>query len=186
MEKRVGEIQNGISPPLVWLLEHPPLYTAGTSASEDHVLKPSPFPIYPTGRGGKMTYHGPGQRIIYLMLDLKAYKCDIRWYVHELEEWIIRVLASFGIKGERVSGQVGIWVEGPSSPQKKKIAALGIRVQKWVTLHGVSVNLSPNLKHFEAIIPCGLKGSQVTSFADLSCHVSPEDLDQALRTFFPF
>lgn len=191
MEKRVQEIQEGKSPSLVWLLEHPPLYTVGTGADPSFLGIPKSFPIYSSGRGGKITYHGPGQRVIYLMLSLKDYACDLRWYVRELEQWIIKTLDCFDLEGFLIPGHVGVWVKHPSFGAQsleggRKIAAIGIRVQKWVTLHGLSLNINPHLAYFHSISPCGLSGQWVTSLADLSCPVSPDQVDQAFYQSFPF
>lgn len=170
MEARVAAIRRDGADECIWLLEHPPLYTAGTSARPEDLLAPR-FPVYQTGRGGQHTYHGPGQRVAYAMLDLKKHQevPDIRHYVWQLEAWIIDTLAAYGIKGERREGRVGIWVDTPAG--EKKIAALGVRITRWVTWHGISINLSPDLSHFGGIVPCGIKEYGVTSFADLGVNV---------------
>ena len=183
MERRVAMIRAGAAPELVWLLEHPPFYTAGTSAQSDHLLLPHRFPVYEAGRGGQYTYHGPGQRVVYLMLDLKRRRPDVRHYVWSLEEWIIRTLARFNIKGERRAGRIGIWVVKPSGVEAK-IAALGVRVRRWVSYHGIAINLDPDLEHFAGIVPCGLAGFGVTSIADLGLTTSMAELDRALQETF--
>ena len=187
MESRVMDIRNGNAPELVWLLEHPPLYTAGTSANPEHLLSPDRFPVHKTGRGGEYTYHGPGQRVAYVMLDLKRRGPDIRCYVHNLEEWVIRSLDSFGIKGERRKGRVGIWVAQQTAegiPWEAKIAAVGVRVRRWVTYHGIAINVAPDLSHFEGIVPCGILEHGVTSFADLGLDTALTDLDFVLQAHF--
>jgi lipoyl(octanoyl) transferase len=184
MDHRVSALQQAQSPECVWLLEHPSLYTMGTSGQEKDILFRQKYPIYKTGRGGQITYHGPGQRIVYLMLDLNTRYHDIRRYVFELEEWIIRTLAFFHITGERRPGRVGIWVQ--KGGKDHKIAALGIRVQKWVTSHGIALNVNPDLTAYQSIIPCGLKEYGVTSFADLGLSVSLQEVDEVLRRIFPF
>lgn len=187
MEARAAAIRAGTAPELVWLLEHPPLYTAGTSSDPADLLKPDRFPVYETGRGGQYTYHGPGQRVVYVMLDLKARKPDLRAYVQALEEWVIRTLAAFNVKGERREGRVGIWVtRGDIGAPKKedKIAAIGVRVRRWVTLHGISINVDPELAHFDGIVPCGISKHGVTSLHDLGQLVSMPEVDMALRETF--
>jgi lipoyl(octanoyl) transferase len=183
MEERVTAIRDGQAAELVWLLEHPPLYTAGTSARAEDLLLAQRFPVYDAGRGGQYTYHGPGQRVAYLMLDLKRRRPDVRAYVHSLEEWIIRTLARFGIRGERRSGRIGIWVV-KADGSEAKIAAIGVRVRRWITYHGIAINLAPDLEHFSGIVPCGLQGFGVTSFADLGHDASMAALDDALRLTF--
>ena len=184
MERRVAEIAAGRSSELVWLLEHPPLYTAGTSARPEHLLDPRLFPVFQTGRGGQFTYHGPGQRVAYVMLDLQRRgRADLRRYVHDLEEWLIFTLAGFGICGERRPGRVGIWVTR-SDGTEEKIAAIGVRVRRWITYHGVSLNRDPDLSHFQGIVPCGVADRGVTSLAALGVQVSVEELDTALRASF--
>lgn len=183
MEERVAAIREGRAAELVWLLEHPPLYTAGTSARPDDLLLQNRFPVYEAGRGGQYTYHGPGQRVAYLMLDLKRRRPDLRAYVRSLEEWTIRTLARFGIQGERRDGRIGIWVVRADGSEAK-IAAIGVRVRRWVTYHGIAINLAPDLDHFSGIVPCGLQGFGVTSFADLGHGATMSDLDAALRLTF--
>jgi len=185
MEARAAAIRDEGARELVWLLEHPPLYTAGTSAKDGDLLSPSQFPVYQTGRGGQYTYHGPGQRIGYVMLDLKARGPDVRKFVWNLEEWVIRALASFNVKGERRDGRVGIWVDRGAG-REDKIAAIGVRVRKWVTFHGISINVEPDLSHFGGIVPCGIGDPQfgVTSLVDLGLPVTMEDLDVALMKSF--
>ncbi|WP_437124262.1 lipoyl(octanoyl) transferase LipB [Aquibaculum arenosum] len=182
MEARAAAIRAGTAPELVWLLEHPPLYTAGTSARAEDLLD-ARFPVYDTGRGGQYTYHGPGQRVAYLQLDLKARRPDLRLYVHCLEEWVIRSLARFQVKGERREGRVGIWV-ARGGGREDKIAAIGVRVRRWVTLHGIAINVEPDLSHFQGIVPCGIREHGVTSLVDLGLPVTLGDLDQALADTF--
>lgn len=184
MEARVAAIREGRLPELVWLLEHPPLYTAGTSADPADLLQPERFPVYRSGRGGEFTYHGPGQRVVYVMLDLKRRRPDVRRYVHDLEEWIIRTLAAFSVRGERREGRVGIWVQRDKA-REDKIAAIGVRVRRWVTYHGIAINVEPELEHFSGIVPCGIRGKGVTSLIDLGLPVGLPDLDAALRASFP-
>lgn len=162
MEARVGAIRAGAAPELCWLLEHPPLYTAGTSARAQDLLAPDRFPVFEAGRGGQYTYHGPGQRVGYVMLDLNRRGPDLRRYVGQLEEWVIRALAAFNVRGERRDGRVGIWVVKPNG-REAKIGAIGVRVRRWVTYHGVAINLDPDLDHFAGIVPCGIQGYGVTS-----------------------
>ncbi len=183
MEKRVGEIRDGGADEAVWLLEHPPLYTAGTSANPADLLEPERFPVYDAGRGGQYTYHGPGQRVAYVMVDLKNRGSDVRRYVHDLEEWIIRTLACTGVAGERREGRIGIWVVREDG-REDKIAALGIRVRRWVAFHGIAINVKPDLSHFGGIVPCGIEEHGVTSLADLGIEVSMNTLDEHLRTAF--
>ncbi|MEQ8356084.1 MAG: lipoyl(octanoyl) transferase LipB [Kiloniellaceae bacterium] len=188
MEARVAAIRAGGAPELVWLVEHPPLYTAGTSAEDGDLLQPGRFPVYRSGRGGEFTYHGPGQRVVYVMLDLKRRGPDVRRFVHDLEEWIIRALAAFAVDGQRRAGRVGIWVarkEGVSASREDKIAAIGVRVRRWVTYHGIAVNVEPALEHFSGIVPCGISEHGVTSLVDLGLPVGLPDLDAALRAGFP-
>jgi lipoyl(octanoyl) transferase len=188
MEARVDAIARGEAPELVWLLEHPPLITAGTSAGEGELLVSDRFPVFKTGRGGRYTYHGPGQRVGYVMLDLKARGGDVRKFVHDLEEWLIRTLAVFGVTAGRREGRIGVWVDRPDKGKgsEDKIAALGIRVRKGVTFHGVSLNVSPDLSHFSAIMPCGISERRygVTSLADLGVTATMADVDKALRDKF--
>ena len=183
MEDRVAAIRAGDAPEAIWLLEHPPLYTAGTSADPADLIEPDRFPVYETGRGGQYTYHGPGQRIAYVMLDLKRRGGDVRCYVHDLEAWIIRTLAGFGVQGERRDGRVGIWVTRGGG-REDKIAAIGVRVRRWVTYHGISINLEPDLGHFSGIVPCGISAHGVTSLADLGVTATMPDLDLALKATF--
>lgn len=183
MEERVAAIRAGTAGDLVWLLEHPPLYTAGTSANPSDLLSPR-FPVFETGRGGEYTYHGPGQRVAYVMLDLKKQQQvpDIKKYVCQLEEWVIRSLAHFGIKGERRPGRIGIWVVTPTG--EKKIAAVGVRIRHWVTYHGIAINVHPDLSHFGGIVPCGIREFGVTSFRDLGKDISLSELDDVLKREF--
>jgi lipoyl(octanoyl) transferase len=183
MEERVAAIRAGEARELVWLLEHPPLYTAGTSARIQDLLAPRRFPVFDAGRGGQYTYHGPGQRVADLMLDLQRRKPDLRRYIWQLEEWIIRALAQFNVRGERRAGRIGIWVVRPGG-QEAKIAALGVRVRRWVTYHGVAINLEPELEHFGGIVPCGISGFGVTSLADLGLTTTMPELDAALLASF--
>jgi len=181
MEERVAAIARKQRPELVWLVEHPPIYTAGTSARDSDLLD-ARFPVFKTGRGGQFTYHGPGQRVGYVMLDLHRRGGDVRAFVHDLEEWLIRTLAAFGIKGERREGRVGIWVA--RGKREDKIAAIGVRVRHWVTFHGVSLNVDPDLTHFDGIVPCGISEHGVTSLHDLGVLVSMADVDVAMRQAF--
>jgi lipoyl(octanoyl) transferase len=181
MEDRAAAIAAGRAAELVWLVEHPPIYTAGTSAKDSDLLD-ARFPVFKTGRGGQFTYHGPGQRVGYVMLDLKRRTGDVRAYVRDLEEWLIRTLARFDVKGERRDGRVGIWVA--HNGREDKIAALGVRIRHWVTFHGVSLNVDPDLSHFSGIVPCGIREHGVTSLADLGLKVTMADVDAALRESF--
>jgi lipoyl(octanoyl) transferase len=183
MEARVAAIRAGEAPELVWLLEHPPLYTAGTSARAQDLLAPQRFPVFDAGRGGQYTYHGPGQRVAYLMLDLQQRKPDLRRYIWQLEEWVIRALARFNVHGERRAGRIGIWVVKPGG-HEAKIAAIGVRVRRWVTYHGVAINLEPDLEHFAGIVPCGISGFGVTSLADLGLTTTMPELDASLMATF--
>ncbi|MDX6584926.1 MAG: lipoyl(octanoyl) transferase [Solirubrobacterales bacterium] len=187
MEARVAAIADGEAPELVWLLEHPPLYTSGTSGKAADLLDPR-FPLFSTGRGGQLTYHGPGQRVAYVMLDLKRRRPDVRAYVAGLEQWIIRTLAAFGVRGERREDRVGVWVARPDKGRdhEDKIAAIGVRLRRWVSFHGISINLEPDLTHFQAIVPCGVADPRygVTSLADLGLAVTMGDFDIALRQAF--
>jgi lipoyl(octanoyl) transferase len=187
MEARAADIAAGRAGELVWLVEHPPLYTAGTSARPAELIE-ARFPVFTTGRGGQFTYHGPGQRVVYLMLDLNARGGDVRRYVATLEEWIIRALAGFGILGERRTDRIGVWVRRPDRGEGRedKIAAIGIRVQRWVTLHGIALNVDCELAHFSGIVPCGVSDPRygVTSLADLGCPTTMADVDVALRREF--
>jgi lipoyl(octanoyl) transferase len=182
MEERVLAIREGRASELVWLLEHPPLYTAGTSANPRDLLDPGRFPVYASGRGGQYTYHGPGQRVAYVLLDLSRRGKDVRRFVHDLEEWLILALGHFNLRGERRAGRVGIWVS--QNGQEAKIAALGVRIRHWVSFHGVAVNLDPNLEHFQGIVPCGIAGHGVTSLWALGRTPTLSELDQALIAAF--
>ena len=183
MEQRVTEIRDLGAAELVWLLEHPPLYTAGTSAAPDELLDAHGFPVHAAGRGGRYTYHGPGQRIAYVMLDLKRRGGDVRRYVHQLEELAIRTLAVFGVTGERREGRIGIWVVQEDGSEAK-IGAIGVRVRRWVSYHGLALNLRPDLEHFQGIVPCGISEYGVTSLAALGVRAELADLDTALRRSF--
>jgi lipoyl(octanoyl) transferase len=183
MEQRVAAIRAGTAAELVWLLEHPPLYTAGTSARDQDLLDPRGLPVHRTGRGGRYTYHGPGQRIAYVMLDLTRRGADVRCHVHRLEEWMIRSLAHFGVKGERRQGRVGIWVVR-SGAAEDKIAAIGVRVRRWVTYHGVALNVDPELDHYRGIVPCGIVEHGVTSLEALGVDATMAEIDQVLRATF--
>ncbi len=183
MERRVTDIAAGTAPETVWLLEHPPLYTAGTSAHREDLLTPDRFPVYDTGRGGQYTYHGPGQRVAYVMLDLNQRGRDLRRYISSLEQWIIDTLAAFNVKGERRAGRVGIWIDRGGG-REDKIAAIGVRVRHWITFHGIAINVDPVLEHFSGIVPCGISQHGVTSLVDLGLPVTMADLDVALRAAF--
>lgn len=187
MEARVEAIRAGTAPELIWLVEHPPLYTAGTSAAAEELLSPDRFPVYEAGRGGRFTYHGPGQRVVYVMLDLKRDNGDLRDFVCKLEKWMIAALARFNVKGEMRDGRVGVWVvrepNGPF-PREDKIGAIGVRVRRWVTFHGISLNVEPDLSHFEGIVPCGISQHGVTSLVDLGLPVTMADVDIALADTF--
>jgi len=183
MERRVAQIRAGRAPELVWLVEHPPLYTAGTSARPVDLLQPDRFPVHATGRGGQYTYHGPGQRIGYVMLDLKPRGGDVRAYVCGLEDWLIATLAAFGVKGERRAGRVGVWVDRGGG-REDKIGAIGVRVRHWVTFHGVSLNVAPDLSHYGGILPCGISEHGVTSLADLGIEATMAEVDAALQQSF--
>ena len=187
MEARAAEIAAGSACELVWLLEHPPLYTSGTSGRNDDLLDPR-FPLFTSGRGGQLTYHGPGQRVAYVMLDLKRRRPDVRAYVAGLEEWIIRTLAAFNVRGERREDRVGVWVKRPDKGfgHEDKIAAIGVRLRKWVSFHGIAINVEPDLSHFSAIVPCGVVDPRygVTSLVDLGHTVVMADVDIALRQAF--
>jgi lipoyl(octanoyl) transferase len=182
MEARVAAIRAGTGPELVWLIEHPPLYTAGTSTRPGDLLDPR-LPVFRTGRGGQLTYHGPGQRVGYVMLDLKQRGADIRRYVRDLEEWLIRTLARFNVRGERREGRVGIWVASRDG-REAKIAAIGVRVRQWVTFHGVALNVDPDLSHYSGIVPCGISDRGVTSLSALGITASMPEVDIALRAAF--
>ncbi len=179
MEARTHMIAKGDAGELVWLLEHPALYTAGTSARPIDLIDPDRFPVFKTGRGGQYTYHGPGQRVGYFMLDLKQRGRDVRHYVHGLEALIINTLADFGVDADRRSGRVGVWVDMPDGTESK-IAAIGVRIRKWVSFHGISINLNPDLSHFEGIVPCGISEHGVTSLHALGVDISMDELDTAL------
>ena len=183
MEARVAAIRDGTASELVWLVEHPPLYTAGTSARDEDLLDKQYLPVHRTGRGGRYTYHGPGQRIAYVLLDLARRGRDVRCHVHRLEEWMIRTLACFGVKGERRDGRVGIWVERHGG-QEEKIAAIGVRVRRWVTYHGVALNVDPALDHYRGIVPCGIAEHGVTSLAALGVGATMGQVDRVLRGTF--
>lgn len=191
MENRVGGILSGDMDEQVWLLEHPPLYTAGTSANVADLLDHNRFPVFEARRGGEYTYHGPGQRVAYAMLDLNNRGKDVRKYVNLLEEWIIQTLDQFNVKGERREGRVGVWVVRPDrpplpdgSPAEDKIAAIGVRIRRWVTFHGISINVEPDLEHFNGIVPCGINQYGVTSLLDLGITATMDDVDMALKTSF--
>jgi lipoyl(octanoyl) transferase len=187
MEQRVAAIRDGTAPDLVWLLEHPPLYTAGTSARAEDLLEPQRLPVYRSGRGGQYTYHGPGQRVAYVMLDLNRHGRDVRCHVWRLEEWMIRTLARFDVRGERRDGRVGIWVAGRGGrgdQHEDKIAAIGVRVRHWVSYHGVALNIDPDLDHFRGIVPCGVSERGVTSLARLGVTASMAKVDIVLRSTF--
>jgi lipoyl(octanoyl) transferase len=181
MEERAAAIADGRADELVWLLEHPPIYTAGTSANDADLID-ARFPVYRTGRGGQFTYHGPGQRVGYVMLNLKDRKPDVRGFVHDLEQWLIETLAEFNVKGERREGRVGIWVA--RGVREDKIAALGVRIRRWVTFHGVALNVEPDLSHFSGIVPCGVRQHGVTSLADLGIPATMADVDVAMKRSF--
>ena len=191
MEDRAAAIAEGRAPELVWLLEHPPLYTAGTSARPADLRDPDRFPVYPSKRGGQYTYHGPGQRVVYVMLDVGRRGRDVRCFVQDLERWVIATLAEFNLTGHIRDGRVGVWIERPDKPRlsdgrvaEDKIAAIGIRLRKWVSFHGLSINVEPDLSHFGGIVPCGITEFGVTSLVDLGLPVTMDDLDVALRTSF--
>lgn len=183
MQERAADIRARSAPERIWLVEHPPLYTAGTSAAPQDLIDAARFPVFETGRGGQYTYHGPGQRVAYAMLDLKHRGSDVRAYVHDLEEWMIRTLATFGVNGERREGRVGIWVD-QGHGKEAKIGAIGVRVRKWVSFHGMALNVNPDLSHFTGIVPCGIAEHGVTSLADLGVNASMDEVDAALRRVF--
>jgi lipoyl(octanoyl) transferase len=183
MEARVEEIIAGTASEAVWLLEHPPLYTAGTSARPSDLLEPGRLPVFATGRGGQYTYHGPGQRIAYVMLNIAERAPDLRRYVATLEDWVIATLRRFGIDGERREDRVGVWVQRPGRPEAK-IAAIGIRVRRWVTFHGIAINIAPRLADFDGIVPCGVSGFGVTSLADLGVGATMAEVDAVLAEEF--
>ena len=191
MEARADAIAAGNAPEAIWLVEHPALYTAGTSAKVADLTDPDRFPVFPSKRGGQYTYHGPGQRVVYVMLDVGARGRDVRCFVRDLERWIIATLAEFSVAGEIRAGRVGVWVTRPDRPrgpdgalQEDKIAALGIRLRKWISFHGMSINIDPDLSHFDGIVPCGIKDHGVTSLADLGLRVGMEQVDAALQRTF--
>lgn len=192
MEARVAAIAEGTAGEAIWLLEHPPLYTAGTSARPEDLTDPGRFPVHEARRGGQYTYHGPGQRVVYTMLDLNRRGRDVRQFVCALENWVIWTLAEFGVKGERRSGRVGVWVVRPDRPPaadgrpaEDKIAAIGVKLRRWVSFHGLSINVEPDLGHFDGIVPCGIREHGVTSLVDLGLPVTMADLDTALKRTFP-
>ena len=191
MEERVAAIVAGEAPECIWLLEHPPLYTAGTSAKESDLIAPGRFPVHQARRGGQYTYHGPGQRVVYVMLDLNRHGRDVRRFVATLESWVIGALAEFNVTGQIREGRVGVWVERPDKPPsadgsmaEDKIAAIGIKLRRWISFHGIAINVEPELGHFDGIVPCGLSGFGVTSLVDLGLPVGMDDLDAALRGRF--
>ena len=191
MNNHVEKMIQGEAGEKIWLLEHPSLYTAGTSASRQDLVEPNRFPVFETKRGGQYTYHGPGQRVVYVMLDLNKRGKDVKKFVANLEKWIKLTLSEFNIIGQSRAGRVGIWVERPDKPlnnhgalEEEKIAAIGVRLRKWITLHGLSINLDPDLSHFQGIVPCGIKEHGVTSLVDLGLPVSMYDLDNALKKSF--
>ncbi len=191
MEERAGQIARGEAGEVIWLLEHPPLYTAGTSAKRQDLTDPDRFPVYESKRGGQYTYHGPGQRVAYVLLDVAKRGHDVRLFVQRLEEWVIATLAEFNLKGEIRPGRVGVWVERPDKPalfdgsmREDKIAAIGIRLRKWVSFHGISINVEPDLEHFTGIVPCGITDHGVTSLVDLGLPVTLDDVDSALKSSF--
>ena len=191
MDRHVDQMINGNADEKIWLLEHPALYTAGTSANNNDLIEPNRFPVFHTNRGGQFTYHGPGQRIAYVMLDLNNRGKDIKAFVEKLEAWIVHTLAEFNVVGRTRNGRIGIWVERNDkpktvhgAPEEEKIAAIGIRLRKWITFHGLSINVEPDLTHFQGIVPCGIKDHGVTSLVDLGLPVSMADLDNALKKSF--
>lgn len=193
MEARADAIAAGHADELIWLVEHPPIYTAGTSAKPEDLVAPNRFPVFQARRGGEYTYHGPGQRVVYTMLNVGDRGRDVRAFVSQLEGWIIDTLEQFNVKGERRDGRVGVWVERPEKPRaadgsiaEDKIAALGIRLRKWVSFHGLSINVEPDLGHFDGIVPCGIKEHGVTSLIDLGLPVDMNDVDVALKKTCPF
>lgn len=183
MESRVAAIESGKAPELIWLLEHPPLYTAGTSADDNELLDAHGLPVYKTGRGGKHTWHGPGQRIVYVLRDLRKHGRDVRQHVCNLEQWMIDVLKDFGIKAERREGRIGIWVDNKG--KEEKIGAIGVRIRHWVTYHGLALNVDPDLEAFNGIVPCGLPDFGVTSLQALGVKVTMADVDEAFRRNAP-
>lgn len=183
MEARIAAIRAGTAPELVWLLEHPPLYTAGTSARDEELLDKKSLPVFRTGRGGKFTYHGPGQRVVYVMLDLNARGRDVRLFITALEDWLADTLALFGVRGERRPDRVGVWVRRADG-REEKIAALGLRIRHWVSFHGISLNVAPDLSHYAGIVPCGIAGHGVTSLQALGIPATMDEVDRALRATF--
>ena len=191
MEDRVAQILAGTADEAIWLVEHPPIYTAGTSAKPKDLLEPDKFPVHEARRGGEYTYHGPGQRVVYIMLDVGARGRDVRAFVNQIEGWVIATLDTFNIQGERRVGRVGVWVTRPDKPRQPngdmaedKVAALGIRLRKWISFHGLSINVEPDLTHFDGIVPCGIAGHGVTSLVDLGLPVTMDDVDVALLQTF--
>jgi lipoyl(octanoyl) transferase len=191
MEARATAISEGTAPEAIWLLEHPPLYTAGTSAKPADLTQPDRFPVFDVGRGGQYTYHGPGQRVVYVMLDVGKRGRDVRCFVRDLENWVIAALAEFNVRGQIRPGRVGVWVERPDKPlapdgslREDKIAAIGIKLRRWVSFHGISINVEPDLSHFDGIVPCGIRDHGVTSLVDLGLPVTMADLDAALAATF--
>ena len=188
MEARIAKVREGTAPECVWLLEHPPLYTAGASAAPQELLDPGHFPVFRTGRGGRYTYHGPGQRIAYVMLDLEYRGRDIRAYVTRLEDWAIAALAQVGVRGIRRAGHIGVWVDlggyGGRRGEDAKIAAIGVRVRRWVSYHGLAINIDPDLGHFAGIVPCGIADRRMTSLLDLGITATMADVDTALMSTF--
>lgn len=180
MEQRVADIHDGKATELVWFLEHPPLYTAGTSANLQDLVSPDRFPVYETGRGGQYTYHGPGQRVVYVMLDLTKRGRDVRKYVFQLEQWIIDTLAEFNVTAERRAGRIGVWITREDG-REEKIAAIGVRVRKWISFHGICINVEPNLEHYSGIVPCGIAEHGVTSLVGLGLPVTMQDVDAVLK-----
>lgn len=180
MEQRVADIHDGKAAELVWFLQHPPLYTAGTSANAQDLVSPDRFPVYEVGRGGQYTYHGPGQRVVYVMLDLTQRERDVRKYVFQLEQWVINTLAEFNVTAERRDGRVGVWVTRDDG-REEKIAAIGVRVRKWITFHGLCINVEPDLEHYSGIVPCGISEHGVTSLVDLGLPVTMQDVDAVLK-----
>lgn len=191
MERRAAAIAAGTADEAIWLLEHPPLYTAGTSAKIEDLVEPDRFPVFASKRGGQYTYHGPGQRVVYVMLDVGRRGHDVRRFVQQLERWVIATLAEFDVQGHIREGRVGVWVERSDKPltvdgalHEDKIAAIGIRLRKWISFHGISINVEPDLRHYDGIVPCGITGHGVTSLVDLGLPVTMQDLDVALQSTF--
>ena len=190
MEARVAGIAAGTADEAIWLLEHPPLYTSGTSANAVDLVDPGRFPVHVAGRGGQYTYHGPGQRVVYVMLDVGRRGRDVRQFICAMENWVIDTLAAFNVRGERKAGRVGVWVTRPElagldgQPAEDKIAAIGVKLRRWVSFHGLSINVEPDLSHFDGIVPCGIRAHGVTSLVDLGRPVTMNDLDTALKVAF--